>query len=439
MILPVDSDGENRGGDVRSSHSSSSTFLDERVEEGTREKIPEYANRDFEALREILRRIKSNSNKPENAHTYMEVSSELHDMVHIYFPKPKKQRFRSVFVNKHDSDGLTLRLRTAIGQSNSFCERQKLLIKEHHSICGLPVTNITPAQGLYFEIKPEIMEARIYDKWSPSDYFNQFWCLEYILFFSFAALMIISMPYLVSIPIVFIDITGSESIFAGNATFNATTGVLSESAYMFSPSVVEAATAIFTIATACACIVNTAQLLTVNIPMLHFQWQTSKFTILINMGMNLVYTLASCTMFPNSLHIMYMYSRYTYIALMVFFDSKVAHERLRDVRFHKKFGSSNDQKRGPFGLYLIFFSVFRLVLDMFRHYLILFVTDEVSLISIDVTNPFNGNVFQFTNRQLADVSYFTAMIFAARALKNAISGAYFGCAYTISTTKFVNK
>ena len=58
-----------------------------------------------------------------------------------------------------------------------------------------------------------------------------------------------------------------------------------------------------------------------------------------------------------------------------------------------------------------------LLTDAFRHYVIMFVADDVSLVTFNVTNPFNGNKMALTNKRLSSITYVNGMIFAAIAMK----------------------
>jgi len=162
--------------------------------------------------------------------------------------------------------------------------------------------------------------------------------------------------------------------------------------------------------------VETNALTKLNSPMLRLQWQCSRTRISLTLVINFAYTVAVITMFPNPIHILYMYWRTVMIAFAVFSDSSLAYNKFRrrpDV-FMRKYGGSG--KRGwASSVYVLFGSLF-LIADIFRHYLVLFVTKDVSLFSIKTTNPFNGNEMAITNKQIADSSYFTAMIFLSQAL-----------------------
>ena len=66
----------------------------------------------------------------------------------------------------------------------------------------------------------------------------------------------------------------------------------------------------------------------------------------------------------------------------------------------------------------------------------MFVTDDVSLISINVTNPFNGNTMAFTNKRLSSITYFNGIIFGAIAFKAFLDLTKMK---TLSQTKFMYK
>ena len=66
----------------------------------------------------------------------------------------------------------------------------------------------------------------------------------------------------------------------------------------------------------------------------------------------------------------------------------------------------------------------------------LFVAEDAqSLISLSVKNPLNGNILEFTNKMVADASYYTGMIFILRA---AIFMMRTGSLRTMSETRFLH-
>ena len=142
-----------------------------------------------------------------------------------------------------------------------------------------------------------------------------------------------------------------------------------------------------------------------------------------NMASNFVYTAAAMSVFPNAVHITYLIMRFVYVSSCLFSDSTRAYNRLRYTpeKFVAAYGGSG--KRGIMTFVFAILGSFGMLTDVFRHYLVLFLTDNVTLISFDIVNPFNGNRFQLTNVQLMDVSYFTAMVFVVQAI------------YTSSNTK----
>ena len=51
--------------------------------------------------------------------------------------------------------------------------------------------------------------------------------------------------------------------------------------------------------------------------------------------------------------------------------------------------------------------------DVFRHYMVVFTSKDVDLISFGVTNPFSGKEVFFTNKELATVLFWTSTIYFA--------------------------
>jgi hypothetical protein len=87
--------------------------------------------------------------------------------------------------------------------------------------------------------------------------------------------------------------------------------------------------------------------------------------------------------------------------------------RLTPATFVKMFGSDRSGR----GWYSILGSVGGLgflLVDVFRHYLVVNASAQTDVFDFGLTNPVTGNRFVWTNHQLAELCYFTSMLFAGQ-------------------------
>ena len=106
--------------------------------------------------------------------------------------------------------------------------------------------------------------------------------------------------------------------------------------------------------------------------------------------------------------------------------------RLTPEKFGELYGGSG--KNGFFLTIAAVGGVLFILQDMFRHYVVAFVTDNASIVSLDVRNPLNGNMFEITNKQLMHATYFTCMLFFAQSFYSMTTSSQLK---TASNTKFL--
>ncbi len=283
---------------------------------------------------------------------------------------------------------------------------------------------------LFFNIKPEIEAVTISDAVSPNDYLFQYKLYYGVHVLCLLTGILIGLFVLPLSPIVWMDITGTDNIFFGNTT--------AESAKE-SPlpnGLVNFSTTAFKIWCSAFSFVFTNLLLVMNPSMLRLQWKTTRIRISVTLALNVAYAIAVISMFPSGTHALYMYARTACLTFVVFFDSLYAYLKLRmePKAFAYIFGGSGT--KGWLSASFAITGTLLLLADAFRHYLVMFVTDDVSIISINVTNPFNGNSLAFTNKRLASITYFNGVIFFAIAMMAMIN---LSKMTTISQTKFIYK
>merc|ERR1711924_137951 len=93
------------------------------------------------------------------------------------------------------------------------------------------------------------------------------------------------------------------------------------------------------------------------------------------------------------------------------------------------------QKKGFYSLAFPLIIGGYLVTDTFRHLLLLFKTDEHSIIELDITNPVNSNRLGISNHRVAEIAFWTSTVmigsFAASLAKT-----YLGAHTIIVSTKY---
>ena len=336
----------------------------------------------------------------------------------------------TTFRKRRISSGLeiTVRERSDDGEG-AFFDRYEQHTRDmgayfHRSIKdGKPVFRYKPAENLYMIIKPVVEEVKIHDGPTLSDAL-----LKYDTYFKFYSLclgvaILFVFSYLFS-PIVWMDITGTDVNFFNQT--NATSGLSSRLKSFSSAS--------FMIFVVSGSVNLTNYLLMINPSMRRLQWDTMKWRIMATLGLNVAYTIASGTMFPNVMHQTVPLFSNGCISICVYYDSILAHFKLRltPERFAEQLGGSG--KKGLLTTILAICGIFFILQDMFRHYVVAFVTDNASIVSLNVRNPLNGNMFEITNRQLMDATYFTCTLFFAQSFYSMITSSQLK---TASNTKFL--
>ena len=399
---------------------------------GERAKAPSFTSEEIETFLGMVERIKEMGThegvQPDEL-TFGSVTGWMKELKEN--ERVKRKRIQTKFREKRLSNGLFLKMRERNREDVTFEERFNELvdIKDGNmhlaaSVKGEGIRYVhTP--GLYFSLKPEIEDVTIYDSVCLIDYLLKFKVYYKMYQVSVGIWFLFGFSLFFS-PIVWMDITGTDIIFFGNET----------SSPPLSSGLVAFSTNTFLICCAAYAFFATNAVLHVNPSMLRLQWQTSKARISVTLALNIAYAASAISMFPNATHVLYMYFRTVAITSNVFFDSIFAHWKLRFTPklFAKQYGGSGNT--GFISLAGGILGSLFLLADAFRHYVIMFVTDDVSLISINVTNPFNGNTMAFTNKRLSSITYFNGIIFSAIAMKAMLD---FSKMKTLSQTKFMYK
>ena len=354
------------------------------------------------------------------------------------------KRSKTKFRERRVSSGLILQERVKNDDNTAYEERYKRLTNNdtqyrYEIAKGQFSERYKPTPGLYFVIKPEIEEVKVYDSTAPIDYLFQFkpyFALHILVSIIFSLSGIFAALPL--FPLVWMEATGTTDMFLGDETAingtNQTNATLPSST--LSSGLVTYANVGFIVCCISACIVCLNSVLCINLSALRLQWATTKIRLSCVFVVNLVYTVSAISIFPNTIHIAYMIFRTLAMFVNLSNDAHIAYMKLRFLpkEFEKAVGSS--KKNGWLALLVLACFIFVIINDVFRHYVILFATEEHSIISFDIVNPFNGNIFGISNKQVMDATYFTGTVFWAQIV---FSTLFHGAHKTTSQTKFIMK
>ena len=106
--------------------------------------------------------------------------------------------------------------------------------------------------------------------------------------------------------------------------------------------------------------------------------------------------------------------------------------RLTPATFAKLLGSDRSG-RGGFSILFSISGLGFLLVDVFRHYLVVNASAQTDVLDFGLTNPITGNRFAWTNHQLAELCYFTSMLFAGQIVV-AFTRTHFGRETTLVST-----
>ena len=207
---------------------------------------------------------------------------------------------------------LTLRERRKDGEG-AFFDRYEKQTRDmgayfHKGIKdGKPSIRYKPADDLYMVIKPEVDAAKIHDGPNASDILFKHGAYYHFFMACVALSALLAFTLLLS-PIVWMDITGTDVNFFNQT--NATSGISSSIKSFTSVSFIT-----FLVP---ASIAWTNALIMLNPSMRRLQWDTMKWRIMVTLGLNGAYTVASATMFPHIVHGLYLYCRMTALGVCIF-------------------------------------------------------------------------------------------------------------------------
>ena len=267
-----------------------------------------------------------------------------------------------------------------------------------------------PLVGNYAELVPVINKVRIFDDWNGADFILKYKFVNW-MYATIKNLMFESPLGPIAIlllPFAFMESTNTGGILFGNysAVTNAT-----DIRPPWAEEVDIIARCSMVYCGLSLIIVFSVAILNTNRGMLEIIWKTTKARILIVVGATCIYSIAAVSMIPDAALTLFMVGRLITVTYICIVEADWARIRFRNNPISRRKNHNTGGKRGTFILRAFTIAMMFIAVDLFRHYLVVFMSDETALISLRVTNPFNGNEFELTNKQVADATYFTGIFF----------------------------
>ena len=154
--------------------------------------------------------------------------------------------------------------------------------------------------------------------------------------------------------------------------------------------------------------------------MLRRRWTKDLAGIVITLGISLAYAITALSTEPHYAHGLWLlFFRVTFPTWLYSIDALAvyAHLRMHPTLFEQMVGTEDEAGKKHNSCFAkVVFSVvlFILAMDIARHYLLVQLSKDVNLITIDITNPFNNQPVTFNNVDLATALFWTATIFMAQ-------------------------
>jgi hypothetical protein len=144
-------------------------------------------------------------------------------------------------------------------------------------------------------------------------------------------------------------------------------------------------------------------------------WSTCRARLTVTIGTALAYAVAAGSLLPVADHVLWLVARTFFVVFLCHFDAVTMGLKLRTTpaRFAKAHGSDRSG-RGWMSILSSITGLGFLLVDVFRHYLVVNASAQTDVFDFGLTNPITGNRFAWTNHQLAELCYFTSMLFAGQ-------------------------
>ena len=156
--------------------------------------------------------------------------------------------------------------------------------------------------------------------------------------------------------------------------------------------------------------------------MLRRLWTKDWPGIVTTLGISWAYAITALSIKPHYGHGLWLlYFRVIMPAYIYAIDALALfiHLRMHPKQFEYMIGTEDKagkKHNSKFGLFLCSVSLFAIAMDIARHYLLVQLSKDVNLVTLNITNPFNNQPVTFNNVDLATALFWTATIFMAQSL-----------------------
>ena len=156
--------------------------------------------------------------------------------------------------------------------------------------------------------------------------------------------------------------------------------------------------------------------------MLRRRWTKDLAGIVITLGISLAYAITALSTEPHYAHGLWLlFFRVTFPTWLYSIDALAvyAHLRMHPTLFEQMVGT--EDKAGKkhnswFTVFVISAGFLLIVMDIVRHYLIVQLSKDVNLVTLNITNPFNNRPVTFNNVDLATAFFWGATIFMTQSM-----------------------
>ena len=164
--------------------------------------------------------------------------------------------------------------------------------------------------------------------------------------------------------------------------------------------------------------------------MLRRLWTKDWPSIVATLGISWAYAVTVLTIKPHYIHGLWLlFFRVMLPTYMYALDAAAVyfHLRMHPKMFGLMFGTEEKSRRTLSGMdksgkkhnswlmvFVFFCALVVIAVDIARHYLLVQLSKDVNLVTLDITNPFNNRPVTFSNVDLATALFWTATIFMAQ-------------------------
>jgi len=164
-------------------------------------------------------------------------------------------------------------------------------------------------------------------------------------------------------------------------------------------------------------------------------WRQHRTRLLATLITSVAYAFAAATLLPTKHHIDWLVLRTAFLACLLHLDAVSLNFKLRFTkkRFVRMLGGH--ERGGWLNLFFVGSIGVFLLLDFFRHVLIINASPIRDVVDVGLVNPITGNTLKWTNHQLAEACYFTSMIFLMQ-IGASLVKTHFGHSTVLLSTNF---